>query len=88
MIITFFVVINNNLPNFTESDYTKEAFEKYSELDNLSRCGVAFACLGIETLPQEERGEIGMIKPSTVTTGVVNQLNIVTMLSALSPVFH
>lgn len=61
---TPYVVLNNNKPEFTESETTTKAFEKYSELDNLSRCGVAFACLGIETMPTEERGEIGMIKPS------------------------
>lgn len=59
-----YIVLNNNKPEFTESEITTKAFEKYSELDNLSRCGVAFACLGIETMPTEERGEIGMIKPS------------------------
>lgn len=59
-----YVVLNNNKPTFTESEITTKAFEKYSQLDYLGRCGVAFACLGIETLPQEERGEIGMIKPT------------------------
>ena len=59
-----YVILNNNKPEFTESEITTKAFEKYSELDNLSRCGVAFACLGIETMPTEERGEIGMVKPS------------------------
>ena len=59
-----YVILNNNKPEFTESEITTKAFEKYSELDNLSRCGVAFACLGVETLPTEERGEIGMIKPT------------------------
>ena len=59
-----YVILNNNKPEFTESEITTKAFEKYSELDNLSRCGVAFACLGIETMPTTERGEIGMIKPS------------------------
>ena len=61
---TPYVILNNNKPEFTENEITTKAFEKYSELDNLSRCGVAFACLGIETMPTTERGEIGMIKPS------------------------
>lgn len=59
-----YVVLNNNKPTFTESEITVKAFEKYSPLDYLGRCGVAFACLGIETMPTEERGEIGMIKPT------------------------
>ena len=37
------VEINDNKPYFTEADYTTEAFEKYSELDYLGRCGVAYA---------------------------------------------
>ena len=41
-----YIEINNNEPYFTESDYTTEAFEKYSELDDLGRCGVAYANSG------------------------------------------
>lgn len=59
-----YVVINENVPFFTESDFTEEAFESYSELDELGRCGAAFANVGKETMPTEERGQIGMIKPS------------------------
>jgi len=49
------VVLNDNKPEFEEIDYTTETFEKYSELDYLGRCGVAYACIGIETMPTEER---------------------------------
>lgn len=56
--------INSNIPFFTDKDLTKEAFESYSDLDSLGRCGVAFALLGKETMPEERRGEIGDIKPS------------------------
>lgn len=59
-----YVTLNNNKPEFTSAEITKKAFERYSNLDHLGRCGVAFACLGRETMPTEERGEIGMIKPS------------------------
>lgn len=59
-----YVVLNDNQPEFTEADFNKETFEKYSELDYLGRCGPAFAKVGIETMPTEERGEIGMVKPS------------------------
>ena len=59
-----YVIINNNIPEFTESDYLKDTFEEYSELDKLGRCGVAFANIGKELMPTEERGSIGMIKPS------------------------
>ena len=56
--------INGNIPFFQESDITTTAFEEYSPLDRLGRCGPAMACLGRETMPTEERGEIGMVRPS------------------------
>ena len=59
-----YVEINGNIPFFLESDVTTTAFEEYSPLDRLGRCGPAKACLGRELMPTEERGEIGMIKPS------------------------
>ena len=61
-----YVEINNNIPYFTEEEYKLEAFEKYSELDNLGRSGVAIANICKEIMPKEgeERGEIGMIKPT------------------------
>lgn len=58
------IEINQNVPGFTESDYTTEAFEQYSPLDELGRCGTAYACVGEEIMPTEERGAIGMVKPS------------------------
>lgn len=59
-------IVNNNKPFFTETELTTESFESYSELDELGRTGVAFACLSKDTMPAEgeERGEIGMIKPA------------------------
>lgn len=59
-----YVEINNNKPNFTDEDYNKETFENYSNLDTLNRAGQAFAKVGKETMPTEERGSIGMIKPT------------------------
>lgn len=59
-----YVTINNNIPYFTEDEYTTTSFERYSRLDSLGRCGVAFANIGIEIMPTEERGSIGMFKPS------------------------
>lgn len=59
-----FVVMNGNVPYFQEEDLTTDAFEKYSDLDDLGRAGVAFANIGIETMPTEKRGSIGMIQPS------------------------
>ena len=59
-----YVELNNNLPGFKKSELTKKAFEKYSDLDDLGRCGAAYANVCKETMPTEERGAIGMIKPS------------------------
>lgn len=58
------VVLNDNVPYFTDTEYTTEAFESYSDLDSLGRCGVAYANVCEEIMPTEERGAIGMIKPS------------------------
>lgn len=61
---TPYVAVNGNIPEFSEQDYTSQPFENYSELDALGRCGVAYANVCKELMPTEERGEIGMIKPS------------------------
>ena len=59
-----YTIVNDNEPKFDESDFTTEAFETYSDLDNLGRCGVAYANICKELMPTEKRGKIGMIKPS------------------------
>lgn len=59
-----YVAVNNNEPFFTDSDMTTTAFENYSDLDSLGRCGVTYANICKEIMPTEKRGKIGMIKPS------------------------
>lgn len=61
-----YVYINNNIPNFREEEYTTKSFEKYSKLDNLGRCGVAYANICKEIMPKkdEKRESISEIKPS------------------------
>lgn len=59
-----YVAVNNNEPFFTDSDMTTTAFENYSDLDSLGRCGVAYANICKEIMPTEKRDKIGMIKPS------------------------
>lgn len=59
-----YVVINANIPYFSDEDLTTNSFELYSELDELGRCGPACACVGLDLMPTEERGNIGSIKPS------------------------
>lgn len=59
-----YVIIDNNIPHFDKKYYNNDLFELYSDLDIYGRSGVAFAKIGIETMPTEERESIGQIKPS------------------------
>lgn len=59
-----YVVINDNVPYFTVDDLTTESFEDYSDLDELGRCGVAYACIGQDIMPTEKRGDISSVKPT------------------------
>lgn len=59
-----FIEINGNEPYFSDDDYTTSSFEYYADLDELGRCGTAYACVGTDIMPTEERGQIGRIKPS------------------------
>ena len=58
------VPINGNKLFWSAEEYTTKSFEVYSKLDEFGRCGVTYANISIETVPTEERGEIGMIKPT------------------------
>lgn len=59
-----YVILNDNKPYFTDDMMSDKAYEFYSELDDLGRCGYVMACVGTEIMPTEERGEIGMVKPT------------------------
>lgn len=59
-----YIEINNNRPFFEKEEISTEAFEIYSDLDAYGRCGTAYANVCQELMPTEERGEIGMIRPS------------------------
>ncbi len=59
-----YVIIDNNQPNFSDADMKTTSFETYSNQDILGRSGVAFANVGKDLMPTEERGSIGMIKPT------------------------
>ncbi len=63
------VTINDNCSNFTDKEKKrarKGAFEDYSKLDKLGRCGAATANICKETMPgdDEKRESIGSINPS------------------------
>lgn len=59
-----YVVINNNEPSFPDKDMTKKSFETYSKLDDLGRCGVAYANVGVDLMPTQKRGDIYMVRPT------------------------
>lgn len=60
------VAVNGNVPYFTDSEITTDSFESYSNLDALGRCGVCWACIGEDLMPEagETRGDISSVKPS------------------------
>lgn len=58
------VIINNGIPFFEVEDLTTEVFEEYSDLDEMERCGVAYANVCQEIMPTEERGSIGNVRPT------------------------
>lgn len=60
-----YIEINGNKPYFTEDEKkSTEPFESYSKLDDLGRCGVAYANVCPDIMPSEPRGDIGDIRPS------------------------
>ena len=59
-----YIIINENKPDFKDSDYETKSFEKYSDLDLLGRAGVAMANIGIDMMPTTKRESIGTVKPS------------------------
>jgi DNA-entry nuclease len=59
-----YIAINDNIPFFMPEEITAESYEEYSDLDELGRCGVTMACIGVDIMPTEDRGEIGSVKPT------------------------
>ena len=59
-----YVVVNDNVPFFKESEKTTQSYEQYSELDSLGRCGIAMANIGQDLMPTDKRGDISQVKPT------------------------
>ena len=59
-----YVVVGDNSPEFPQEDQVPVSFEEYTPLDSLGRCGTAYACVSPDTMPTEERGDIGQVKPT------------------------
>lgn len=67
--------VNQNVPYFDDAEKASlDAFEEYAALDNLGRCGIAYANICQELMPAEKRGEIGSVKPSGWHTVRYNDL--------------
>ena len=72
---TPYIQLEKNIPDFTEDEKKNtEAFETYSDLDSLGRCGQAYANICPEIQPTEERGAIGSVRPSGWHTVKYNDL--------------
>ncbi len=59
-----YIAVNGNIPYFDPTGLSSVSFEYYSPRDPLGRCGTAYACVGPDSLPTEERGSIGQVKPT------------------------
>lgn len=59
-----YVELDGNQPAFSEAERTEESFETYSALDELGRCGPAFACIGQDLMPTQERESISQVRPT------------------------
>ena len=59
-----YVELDGNQPAFSETERTAESFETYSALDELGRCGPAFACIGQDLMPTQERESISQVRPT------------------------
>lgn len=70
-----YVEVNDNKPGFSSSDKKiTKAFEFYSDLDHLGRCGQAYANICKEIQPTTKRGPIGQVRPSGWHTVKYNDL--------------
>ena len=58
-----FIYINDNVPELDKADGAKD-FQIYMNLDLLGRCTETYANVSHDTMPDEPRGSIGMVKPS------------------------
>ena len=63
-----YVSLNNDVPFFEDYEIISSSFEFYGNLDDLGRCDVAMASVGVDIMPTEKRGDISSVKP----TGWIN----------------
>ena len=63
-----YAVINNNKPFFKDYELIESSFEYYSNLDEIGRCDVCMASVGVDLMPTEKRESISSVIP----TGWIN----------------
>lgn len=59
-----YVELDGNQPGFSLEERTTGSFETYSTLDALGRCGPAYACIGQDLMPTEDRESISSVRPT------------------------
>lgn len=59
-----FCYVNDNVPEFSKDEIWDRPQEVLSSLDRLGRCGTAMSCIGQETMPEGQRGNISSVIPS------------------------
>ena len=59
-----YVVVNQDIPFFTEEDMTTDSFTEYGNLDELNRATSCKAVICKEYPPEDEREDISDIKPT------------------------
>ena len=59
-----YVVINDNKPDFKDSDLVTNSYESYGALDKLGRCTSCIACVGKDLMPTGQRDSISAVKPT------------------------
>lgn len=59
-----YILINDGQPFFDTEVLTPESYEIYYDLDDLGRCTLADAVVGVDLMPTEKRGSLSSIKPT------------------------
>ncbi len=70
-----YVYVNDNIPEFKDSEINTKSFEQYGELDELGRCTTTFANISIDLMPTKERESIVNIKPTGWHTVKYNNIS-------------
>lgn len=70
-----YIYLDENVPTFTEADWTTTSFETYSSLDFLGRCGVAYACISTDLMPTDDRESISSVYPTGWEQGAYDEVD-------------